>query len=876
MNDYNRETFIKSKFKLVSKNMNGYIADCTSCGKPKKLYVSNSDAYPFNCKSCGFSGNIFTLGFKDNIKKEFTEFDKKVWSYHKKSNKKHRLSERVIKEFKLNLGTFISKVKKEFQAIVLRDFTGEPVKRLIVDRWLGISGKSKYWYYENINKNMDTIYFVSGEWDLFSFWEHTGIRAIASLTGETARGDWRLTDIFELLQDKKVVIVFDTDTAGIDGAKSLAKDIYRRTNVKEIKIIDLLIKKDIDDYFNIYHNTKKAFLDIVLKTNIYKKDIKLMDDLDVKQCHDYPLEYKNSIFDDDLLRLIWSIGLENTNYVRQKYKSIAMEKSKIHNKEDINALIKSYEVEFFSMFVVYYEAIIDKYIVTHNIKKRKKNISGEVLEDSIFYRYKNGCYYFIDKSEIIQIIDDLIYYKIKYHAPSKQQSYQKSIKILFFSKLEKLKEVEFDTTSYILNFTNGFYFCKTRKFEEHKDHMNLYFTHQFNFDYNLNKDYKPFNFSSALDTWFRHSPHMKREFLKTLFYLISGDRSEQIFLHFFGDTKGVQGNNAKSEATKLFSHIIGEKFTSRLTLKMLENDFHIGRLLNKRLNITDEVGIGKSLRDIMEGTFKSIVGGETIWGDRKFGSEVSIKSQVLWIIASNQALPTRDSSYGMKRRKKMITFSTIRKEEIIKNFFELKLKEEIPDIVNYVIDDGYNAYVEDKGFCTSEEEEKIDVELNINTTIGFWNMIKSEILNKQIVDQDKKIYLHEYICDLDENFDLKYYLLCQFYFYRFEQQPITGKKYIALPSFFESYKKYCVDNGNRGAGLVSFNKDAKNFFLNTFKDLIELRNHDVRLPDKSVKNVLVVDIPEKTLIIISKIFEVLARLEMGKQTKSFDDVDNIF
>lgn len=110
----------------------------------------------------------------------------------------------------------------------------------------------------------------AGEKDMAVARSH-GFNAITITGGEQAS-----PKILEPFRDRQVAIVYDNDSAGIEGAKKLANTLYDYTS--KIKVVtgfhEVCKEKgeDITDFFTKYKKTKKDLIDYIAQTPYYTPD----------------------------------------------------------------------------------------------------------------------------------------------------------------------------------------------------------------------------------------------------------------------------------------------------------------------------------------------------------------------------------------------------------------------------------------------------------------------------------------------------------------------------------------------------------------------------------------------------------------------------
>jgi len=280
-------------------------------------------------------------------------------------------------------------------------------------------------------------------------------------------------------------------------------------------------------------------------------------------------------------------------------------------------------------------------------------------------------------------------------------------------------EIKFDKDENYINFKNGLYDLKTGNFQKHTpEHKST-----FQLDINYNSKAEAPNFKNALNVWFDNERD-KEEYLKGLYYSISGNRGAHVALFFYGE-----GCDGKGEASKVLSSIVGEKRTTGLRLENLDEPHMVASLHGSWINIADDVGAKKHIND---GTFKAITGDGLILVNPKYKQPFSIRSKAVWIVLTNHMFSSSDNSRGFNRRIKFINFQRVPNSVKIPYFFEEKLKPELEGIVQYILKNGRELWERDGGFKETPTDRETKSELEERHSVnGFW----IDALNSYVIDE---------------------------------------------------------------------------------------------------------------------------------------------
>ena len=735
MNNFERVThddkafaFMMSKFPDSEKRADGksYLATCNECGAKKKLWWFDNLPYNSGCYACGYTcKSVYDMGYKSDNVRNFSDnnsTESLVRSFHNKTGKKHRLSMPVINEFNIQPVKFNKKkgVGHYYNLAIPDNTSMGCTKHLNFDgRWISIEAEyrtGRRWLNtERLKATDEFIFVLAGEWDMFAFWEHVGLHGISPVDGETSSKRLSADDC-NIFSNKKIVILYDNDKAGRASARQLAKTIQKYVKTKWIKCPDLSRLGiqgggDIDDFFAL-GGTKERLKEEIDATPEFTSDMG-EDDIELERISEaFPRpENPESILDEDILDKIWKTLLlpepkrlflfgeiaESEGITKEKHLATYRER------------IKTYTLELNTLRYEAYDQLISEWFDKYHIKQSVRH--GEMSE-SLYYYYKDGYYQFFSE-EFLTLSADEVAKKIT--APDDRlvlsrtrKQCMEDIKI----KMVNAEQTNFDSYKDYINFSNGTYLLKDKKLVDHSP--------EFLINYKLPIEYKEDaecpNFREALNDW-THNAEDKKELLKALYYLISGDRSKQVVLWLHGD-----GNDGKGEFTQLCRSLVGERRTSSLAIETMEKTHYTAELFNKSLNIADEVPKGYIIPDAI---FKRVTGNSIITADPKYKGLFSFISKALWIIPSNHFPGVADTSHGYFRRFKIFLFKKIPKTKEVAHFFESKLRPELSGIVNLILTDGRHYY-ETEGFVKTKSELEASVEMKEkNSAFLYWNNVTS-------------------------------------------------------------------------------------------------------------------------------------------------------
>lgn len=193
-----------------------------------------------------------------------------------------------------------------------------------------------------------------------------------------------------------------------------------------------------------------------------------------------------------------------------------------------------------------------------------------------------------------------------------------------------------------------------------------------------------------------------------MFLLNNLKASKAFFLY------GPTASNGKSQLGLLLQRIFGREYCSNLSLADLSDRFAPISLIGKRVNVAGELDekFGNSKM------FKSLVSGDYIKGEYKFGGNISFKSKAKFIFMTNK-IPTFDGlDRGVRRRLMILPF--YRTFDPSDKDFNPDLEEELTSeikgvigvMINYAKKLKQNGYRFTETTATSATLRKFDNEMS--------------------------------------------------------------------------------------------------------------------------------------------------------------------
>ena len=257
--------------------------------KIKSLSI-NKEKEVYNCFGCPFEGHLYnpTKDLTRKPKKKAQEesipinykiMEKRVKEYQDiipMGVKKARgLTYDIIEKFQLGFcqshpiwpahkNSITIPIKKDKKIVNIRYHT---IEKHTDPKILPYESGLKYatWLYPESELENDTLIFTEGELDALCCISH-GLPAITRTCGALV---WK-PEFSNYFKHKTVYICQDCDKAGREGAQKIAQELIEV--VKEVKIVDLGLKKegeDLTDWFVTYKKSKEELLKLIKSTFAY-------------------------------------------------------------------------------------------------------------------------------------------------------------------------------------------------------------------------------------------------------------------------------------------------------------------------------------------------------------------------------------------------------------------------------------------------------------------------------------------------------------------------------------------------------------------------------------------------------------------------------
>ena len=170
-----------------------------------------------------------------------------------------------------------------------------------------------------------------------------------------------------------------------------------------------------------------------------------------------------------------------------------------------------------------------------------------------------------------------------------------------------------------------------------------------------------------------------------------------VFFFLYGD-----GGTGKSTVADLLVSLVGDENTMALQLEELENAHLRSQLVGKQLYMAAEL-TAKSFKHI--GLIKSIVGGDPVSVDVKYGPIFTFRPTGRFVMTSNVVAHTPDTSGGFERRFLQVDFKTVIPKE--ERDYELaeKLRKELPGVLRWAVEGFQRLHARGRFEHTKASEE---------------------------------------------------------------------------------------------------------------------------------------------------------------------------
>jgi len=361
-----------------------------------------------------------------------------------------------------------------------------------------------------------------------------------------------------------------------------------------------------------------------------------------------------------------------------------------------------------------FEDFLPSPIAQEIIKQQKETgkLWRYVAEKELFYLYDNTGYWRSTDSQYLKkVIRKALYkYNSKWDKRHNVKEVIEAMKdLLLDPKNNKLFNAGYKTNTVNINVKNGMLDWKNNKLKQHN--YKYYSQFQLPIKYNPEKDCPKWR--QTLKQWIpeEEARYFLQEFTG---YCLIPDTSfhKAVILH-------GSGSNGKSTFLKVLVALFGENNLSSIPLHRLSERFETANIQDKLINICPDID-PTYLKET--GIIKTMIAGEKLRGEYKYGASFDFKPVVRLIFSANEIPKARDKTEAWYRRFEIVKFpNTFRKTDPgFDPYLEDKLKKELSGILNWSIE-GLRRLKDKRNFTESEliKEAKEEYERGNDTVIAF-------------------------------------------------------------------------------------------------------------------------------------------------------------
>jgi putative DNA primase/helicase len=188
-------------------------------------------------------------------------------------------------------------------------------------------------------------------------------------------------------------------------------------------------------------------------------------------------------------------------------------------------------------------------------------------------------------------------------------------------------------------------------------------------------------FAQFLDEVFRDDPDRKDKeniVLEAMGYSLLSSCEFEKFILLIGN-----GANGKSVLMETLKALVGTNNTTAVQPSQFENKFQRAHLHGKLVNLVTEIAEGAQIADAQ---LKSIVSGETTTAEHKLKAPFEFNPICTCWFGTNHLPHTRDFSDALFRRAMVLTFNRTFTEAEQDKALKMKLREELPGIMNLALE----------------------------------------------------------------------------------------------------------------------------------------------------------------------------------------------
>lgn len=210
-----------------------------------------------------------------------------------------------------------------------------------------------------------------------------------------------------------------------------------------------------------------------------------------------------------------------------------------------------------------------------------------------------------------------------------------------FHKLKALcsQNIKSEAVAKYIGVKNGVFNLATKQLEPFSEHLVITSKIDTNYDPNAQSDLLESFISEVSDD----NKDIEALLYQMIGYTLYSNNKFGVAFYLYSN-----GSNGKSSVMHIINGLVGDEHVTSLSIKELTDKFSKAHLYDSQLNLTDDVDTDAIINNT--GILKSLITGERINAQLKYGSPFDFIPRTKFILAGNDLFSTSDDSYGFFRR----------------------------------------------------------------------------------------------------------------------------------------------------------------------------------------------------------------------------------